>query len=185
MRGLIAGMALLALAACDSGEVPSPTERANQQTPDAPAAFADEVRLQGERIIAGTEGFFFSAGQNEVTTKLTALLGEPTETGTQAECGSGPLDYASYPGGLAVHFQEGNFVGWLLRASDDPEASKISMMGDTQIGTSVEATETAPGFARFEASTLGEEFTLGTKVGGFFEEGEVSMFYSGLQCFAR
>ncbi len=45
--------------------------------------------------------------------------------------------------------------------------------------------EAAPGFAKVEASTLGEEFALGQNIGGFIAGDKVEMLYGGTQCFFR
>ncbi len=109
-------------------------------------------------------------------------------SGENSECGAGAVAYADLAGGLTVHFQQGRLVGWNWRTvqDGDPAASgTLRLAGDVQVGTPRAVAEAAPGFAKVEASTLGEEFALGGKIGGFIEGDKVSMLYAGIQCFAR
>lgn len=179
--------AALALAACDSGEVPSPVER--QQGEAVPARVAaNVVELRAEGLTAGAEAFYFAAGQAEVQAALAKTLGPVLRSGENAECGAGSVAYADHAGGLTVHFQQGRLVGWNWRAPQDGDAASsgtLRLTGSVQIGTPRAEAEAAPGFAKVEGSTLGEEFALGGKIGGFIEGDRVSMLYAGIQCFAR
>ena len=184
---LVMGFAALSLAACDSGEVPTPSE---QQTlrPPAPEVAADIVKLNGDGLAAGAEAFYFAAGRTEVDTALAGVLGDASRNGANEECGAGPMQFTDYPGGLTVNFQNGSLVGWLHRQPDDGEAAptgEVSIVGDVQLGTAQAEAEAADGYLTITESTLGEEFSLGDKIGGFFEGGSVSMLYAGTQCFFR
>ena len=64
----------LALAGCDSGAVPSPAQRQAGEAVPAPIA-ANAVDLRSEGLAAGSEAFFFAAGQKEVETALAKVLG--------------------------------------------------------------------------------------------------------------
>ena len=188
MRGAwLAVAAALALTACDSGEVPSPAERQQGEAVQAPVA-ANVVELRAEGLAAGAEAFYFAAGQKEVEAALARALGPVLRSGENPECGAGTVAYADFAGGLTVHFQEGRLVGWNWRMAQDgdPAASgTLRLAGDVQVGTPRAEAEAAPGFAKVEGSTLGEEFALGAKIGGFIEGDKVSMLYAGIQCFAR
>jgi hypothetical protein len=175
------------LAGCDSGDVPSPTERQQGQMVQAPVA-ADVVELRAEGLTAGAEAFYFAAGQAEVEAALAKTLGPVLRSGENAECGAGSVTYVDLAGGLTVHFQQGRLVGWNWRAAQDGDAAAtgtVRLSGAVQIGTPRAEAEAAPGFAKVEGSTLGEEFALGGKVGGFIDGDKVSMLYAGIQCFAR
>ncbi|UAB77365.1 aspartate-semialdehyde dehydrogenase [Erythrobacter sp. SCSIO 43205] len=184
MRLFSIALAVFALAACDSGEVPSPADR---MSGDMPVGFIDEgrVTLHGQGLIAGAESFFFAAGQNEVETSVAKILGEPTGTNTIEECGAGPMVITSYPGELNVNFQEGSLVGWNVGAAPSGEGQKIRVDADIQIGTPLDELDGAAGYAPIEGSTLGEEFAIGERMGGFVDKGAVSMLYAGTQCFFR
>ena len=182
MRAIVTGLMVLALAACDSGEVPSPAERMNN--PNA-AVDADidpsRVTLRTEGLSAGSESFYFAAGQNEVQTALAAALGGEGEVVSNDECGAGPMTFVDYPGGLSVNFQDGSLVGWSLSDAAD----NITTDAGFTIGTDRSQVEAMGGFSMIEGSTLGDEFVLGEELAGFFEGGKVSMLYAGTQCFFR
>ncbi len=187
MRLLLLGIGALGLAACDSGDVPTPTE---QQTlrPPSPEVTADAVQLNGAGLAAGSEAFYFAAGRTEVETALAGVLGDAMRSVENEECGAGPMQFTDYPGGLTVNFQNGSLVGWLHRQADDGEAiatGEVSVVGDVQLGMLQAEAEAADGFLTITESTLGEEFSLGDTIGGFFEGGSVSMLYAGTQCFFR
>lgn len=181
MRAFLIAFATLGLIACDSGNVPSPAER---QSGSAPAmAQVDEslVLLRGDGLAAGAEAFYFAAGQNEVTVALTRTLGDPTGGEAMPECGAGPMENLVFPGGLTINFKDGIFVGWFNRDDGD----QVAIDGEFGLGTPREEIAALPGFAMIEGSTLGEEFALGDRIGGFFEDGAVSILYAGTQCFFR
>jgi hypothetical protein len=177
----------VALTGCDSGEVPSPAERQQGVAPPQLVA-ANMVELRGEGLSAGPEAFYFAAGQNEVESALAKALGKPLRSGDNEECGAGPITFTDFGGGLTVHFQEGRLVGWnwhLAQDGDRPASGVVKMSGDVQIGSPRSLAEAAPGYDPIEDSTLGEEFALGDKVGGFIEGDAVEMLYAGTQCFFR
>jgi hypothetical protein len=180
---------LLALGACDSGEVPSPAEAERAGANTGARVSETTVDLRGDGLAAGTEAFFFAAGRNEVEAALGRVLGEPSGQSSNAECGAGPVDFTDFPGGLAVHFQQGRLVGWNWRLPQDGDArpkGTISLTsGEVQVGSARAAVEQTSGFARITASTLGEEFSVGPSIGGFIENDAVAMLYAGTQCFFR
>lgn len=184
---LAAAAVALALAGCDSGGVPSPAEKLEGKTEQAPVA-ANAVELRSDGLSAGAESFYFAAGQAEVETAFAAALGPKLRGGENTECGAGPVTFTDYAGGLTAHFQEGRLVGWNWHLPQDGDATAvgtISLPGKVQVGTSRAAVEAAPGFAKVEGSTLGEEFALGQAIGGFITGDKVEMLYAGTQCFFR
>lgn len=184
MRPAILVGAMLALAACGS----EPEEASLEETPARQAIEADAVRLSGEGLAVGGEAFFFNAGRNEVETALAKVLGEPSRSDTNTECGAGPIDFTDFDGGLTLHFQEAALVGWnwhLPYEGDAPTAENVALAGGETLGASRASVEGREGFALVEGSTLGEEFVLASGVGGFIEEGEVAMLHAGTQCFLR
>jgi hypothetical protein len=177
----------MALAGCDSGTVPSPVERQQGEVVQEPIA-ANAVELRSEGLAAGAEAFFFAAGQQEVETALAKSLGPVLRTGANNECGAGPVTFTDFAGGLTVHFQEGRLVGWnwhLAQDGDTPATGTVKLAGDVQVGSARKLAEAAPGYAEVEGSTLGEEFALGERIGGFITADKVEMLYAGTQCFFR
>ncbi|MCL9981876.1 MAG: aspartate-semialdehyde dehydrogenase [Erythrobacter sp.] len=184
---LLALTGAVALAGCDSGTVPSPVERQQGEVEKAPIA-ANAVELRSEGLAAGSEAFFFAAGQQEVETALAKSLGPVLRTGANNECGAGPVTFTDFAGGLTVHFQEGRMVGWnwhLAQDGDTPPTGTVKLAGDVQVGSARNVAEAAPGYAAVEGSTLGEEFALGERIGGFITADKVEMLYAGTQCFFR
>ncbi len=179
--------AALALTGCDSGEVPSPAERQQGQAVPQSVA-ANVVELRGEGLAAGAEAFFFAAGQTEVEAALAKALGPVLRTGSLAECGAGPMTFVDFAGGLTAHFQDNRLVGWnwhLAQDGDLPGNGSVKVAGEVQLGTPRSIVLAAPGFSLVEGSTLGEEFALGSNVGGFITGDAVEMLYAGTQCFFR
>lgn len=177
----------LLLTACDSGGVPSPAEKRDGRTIQAPIA-SGAVELRGEGLAAGAEAFFFAAGQAEVETALAKALGEPLRRGENRECGAGAITFTDFAGGLTAHFQQGKLVGWnwhLPQDGDKAASGTISLAGTVELGAPRAVVEAAPGFIKVEDSTLGEEFALGPKIGGIVEGDAVEMLYAGTQCFFR
>lgn len=177
----------VALTGCDSGDVPSPAQRQAGEAATASVA-ANVVELRPEGVAAGSEAFFFAAGQKEVETALAKSLGPVLRTGANNECGAGPVTFTDFAGGLTVHFQQGRMVGWnwhLAQDGDTPPTGTVKLAGEVQVGSARAVAEAASGFAPVEGSTLGEEFALGSKIGGFTKDGKVEMLYAGTQCFFR
>lgn len=184
---LLALVGALALAGCDSGDVPSPAERQQGEAAGQDVA-TNVVELRSEGLVAGPEAFFFAAGQSEVEAALARVLGEPLRTGSNEECGAGPITFTDFAGGLTAHFQQGRLVGWnwhLAQDGDAPATGIVRLSGAVQVGAARNVAEAAPGFAPVEGSTLGEEFALGDKIGGFLAADRVEMLYAGTQCFFR
>lgn len=171
---------LLLLGACDSAQEPAP----DVAETEAAAIEANAIVLRGDGIVAGPESFYFNAGETEVTRALGAALGITGESQQLEECGAGPLTATRYGEGLTVNFQEGVLVGWTLSAGE-AGVGEVSLEGPVQLGSPRGEAEAAPGFAMVEGSTLGEEFTLGETIGGFFDGTRIDMLYAGTQCFFR
>lgn len=178
MRSALAVAITLSLAACSS-DVPSPAERL-EQGEQAAELVEDRVVLRGDGLAAGPEAFYFAAGRSEVEIALARVLGEPTTRDSNGECGAGPMDFTHFAGGLTVNFQDGYLVGWHLE-----EASEAIATGEARIGMARETLAALPGYAPIADSTLGEEFALGERLGGFLDEGRVSGLYAGTNCFFR
>jgi hypothetical protein len=177
----------LFLSGCDSGTAPSPTER-EQGAAVPQAVAANVVELRSEGLSAGTEAFFFAAGQTEVEAALAKALGPVLRTGLNEECGAGPVTFTDFAGGLTAHFQEARLVGWnwhLAQDGDLPSSGTVKLAGKVQLGSARSALVAASGFAPAEGSTLGEEFALGESIGGFIKADKVEMLYAGTQCFFR
>jgi hypothetical protein len=200
MRGWIAGIALVALAACggtkeaapvptkDGTSAPTPTTSGSPDTKDPAPATQTATLLSAGGLAVGAEKFMFAAGRKEVEAALIKVLGEPGDRNANEECGAGPMQFTDFAGGLTLNFQDDKLIGWNWRAPEDGDASakgKISADGAVQIGTTKATAQAAPGFELIPDSTLGTEFTLGNGISGFIEADAVEMLYAGDQCFFR
>lgn len=184
---MVALAGALVLAGCDSGGVQSPAEKLEGRTEEAPVA-ANAVELRSDGLSAGAESFYFAAGQAEVEAALVTALGPKLRSGENPECGAGAVTFTDFAGGLTAHFQQGRLVGWNWHGIQDGDAAPtgtIALPGKVQVGAARAVVEAAPGFAKVEGSTLGEEFALGEKIGGFIAGDKVEMLYAGTQCFFR
>ncbi|ABC63577.1 hypothetical protein [Erythrobacter litoralis] len=179
MRVILGLAALLALGACGS-DVPSPAERLQQENGAAPVD-AGKVVLRGDGLAAGAEAFYFAAGRSEVETAMGAVLGPPEGRQSNEECGAGLMEFTRYEGGLTLNFQQDRLVGWY---SDEANPA-IALDGGGSVGTPRAELAEAGGFSMIEGSTLGEEFALGERIGGFLDGDTVSGLYAGANCFFR
>ena len=114
---------------------------------------------------------------------ITDLAGAMASSGTNEECGAGPVDFATWDSGFQTLSQGGSFGGWSLRdgpAADAPPEAE----GGLSIGMTRTALDAVAGLNVFE-STLGTEFTVGAISGILTGPGPtdtVSNLWSGLSC---
>lgn len=180
---LIAVLAMAA-AACE------PTGGTTSQTTEGPAtepthqAVGEVLKLdpEGLRLITpGTDGselVAFGTARDEVVPRLTAIEGEPTETGSMDDCGPGPLTFVTLGDGLRLWFAEGQFSGWestggvatLDGLSADADRSQLE----------------AAGITSFTEDSLGEAFEAGGIFGILAPDGQqVEVLHVGDNCFMR
>ena len=103
------------------------------------------------------------------------------ETGTQEECGAGPLDYAIWPDGLKLYFQQDKLAGWAL---DGRAAGKVTTAAGIGPGSSRSELEAAYK-VKIMQSTLGTEFTAGDLSGlldGPGARASVNAMWAGVSC---
>jgi hypothetical protein len=185
--------AVLALGACDSPtETPAPVPATEPDaTPVAPApaeAAQGGLALEGEGLRAFTaqgsaRALPFGLSQDMVLTAVSTLLDTPTpQVTTNSECGAGPTQFAEYPNGLQLAFQNGEFAGWYL---DEPGLTTADGVG---VGTSRADLQSARVIEMIPESTLGAEFSSGD-LGGMLSsdapDATIDALYAGLTCFFR
>lgn len=189
-------LTLLALAGCSSE---APSDQAAETTPatapatPAPTAAAQEtiardspalvVEAEGLRLFNKQSGsarpIAFGTPRGDVVAML-AFLGKP-ETGTNSECGAGPLDYANWAGGLGLYFQKDEFVGWNLN-----ERSKGAMTTASGIGLGSSRADLEGVYAaEISETTLGTEFSAGELFGlldGKDQAAKITNMWAGVSC---
>lgn len=150
-----------------------------------------ELRLIEKGFATGAPGLHaggsieFGKPKDEVLAALTAIRGQPTATGRNEDCPSGPVDYASF-GPLDVHFEDNRFAGWVLDGQASPrienEWGYAIGMQRSELGA---GDRDAP---KFEKTSLGTEFSaegIGGIMDGDGPNARVATLFSGVTCFAR
>lgn len=149
------------------------------------------VALDGEglRVVFAPSGSTrlipFGADSAQVLYAVTRALGAPTRRGASAECGAGPMDFASFENGLSIDFQQGRFVGWSARES--PTAKTLTMMNGLGVG-STRSTLDSSLVNTVTATSLGEEFSSGPLSGildGTGPTARITNLWAGVNCIAR
>lgn len=190
-------LATLSACAPDAPAAPAepvaPQEQATAAISTTPAL---TVEAEGLRLVDPASGSArpipFGTAQAQVMAALASR--GAAETGTNADCGAGPLAYARWPDGLTLWFQEGAFAGWALNAPapDAPPspAGGISTasgltVGNGQTNPSTRADLDSATTATVEQSTLGTEFAAGELYGLLDGEGsgaKVTALWAGVSC---
>ncbi len=194
-------IAALALAGCESETdetLPSPAASAESRTaspsgdPAPEARSAPQIALDSEglRVVdprGSTRLVAFGAPRERIERAVGASIeGEPVRRAL-GECGAGPMQFTDY-GPLKLHFQDDKFVGWFLGGD-----AGLTTMDGLGPGSSRSEVEEARVVTPIPGSTLGEEFTFGSReeagIGGFFD-GEskgarVESLFAGTTCFFR
>lgn len=191
--GIAAALTLAALNAC-SGEAPKeqsaktalaaatvvPDAEKESVTEDSPAL---AVEAEGLRLFNKQSGsaraIAFGISREDVLAML-AFRGKP-EIGTNGECGAGALDYANWPDGLGLFFQEGKFAGWNLN-----ERSKIAITTASGIGPGSSRADLEAAYAAdISETTLGTEFAAGELFGlldGKGQTAKITYMWGGVSC---
>ena len=190
-------MVLLVLAAC----APEPERQSEAIEPAAapaapqasasaksvPSAPLPDLAMDGGglRLIEGKSDRLLPFGMRRDA--LLAVL-EPfrgrADSGTNSECGAGPLDYAVWADGLTLYFQDGSFAGWALDERAEGAHATASGIGP---GSTRRALDSLNG-AEVEQSTLGTEFRAGGLSGildGPGPEARVTALWAGMSCVFR
>jgi hypothetical protein len=193
----LAAVAALMLAACEPtgaedaaapADAPATEDAATDAGSDAgaEAEATPALALDGEglRLVnpetGSTRLIPFGGAQAETLAALSGALGAPSETGSNAECPPGPLDFATFGQDTTLYFQDGAFAGWFTRAGDWSTMNGIRA-GMTRAeldasGSEIELTETS----------LGQEFDAGGVYGVMNEDASaVEVLWTGANCFAR
>jgi len=132
-----------------------------------------------------TRELAFGTPRPLTVTGATAALGKPTDTGRNAECGEGAMDFVEF-GGLTLWFQQDQFVGWFL----DGATPKLTTATGAGIGSTRKQVADALAISDVPDSSLGREFT--TENGDFSglldgagDGAKVTALWSGQACIFR
>lgn len=204
---LLAGT-ILSFAGCSAEPAPQP-EPANQAeakvtapgvpvaiSPTKPNDAAASTLAADPRLAVDGEGLrwflqpsgsarpiSFGRPRGEVLTSLEVVRG-PARKGTNQDCGAGAVEYASWPDGLSLVFQDGRFVGWGL---DSQAADAITTAAGIGPGSTRDELE-AVYSATITQTSLGTEFSAGDMHGvlqGTSAGAKITDMWAGVSCVAR
>lgn len=105
----------------------------------------------------------------------------PPGSGTNGECGAGPLQYANWPDGLGLYFQDDKFVGWNAYKRGNGAIATASGIGPGSTRAELEAAYTV----KVSETTLGTEFAAGDLYGIFdspAKTAKVTNMWAGVSC---
>lgn len=199
MRTLIIMGLAIGVAACGSGSAPANSESnaatpAPAASPTPPPAVTPTPVAQGQRPIVAIDGEGVRLvapdsgrtrpipfGTSRVDT-LAALATRGTPaTGTNSECGAGPLAWARYADGLTLNFQDDRFAGWSV---DRSAGGRVTTMAGIGPGSTRTALESAYAIT-LPDSTLGTEFAAGD-LGGLLDgpgpNARITDLWAGVTC---
>ena len=159
---------------------------APDDAPDAPAVSValDEAGLRFVETATGSASpLAFGAPFHQTVDAVTRAQGAPTDTGVLPECPAGPLDFATWAGGLTAYGAEDAFVGWAVNGRE----ATASTMSGAGVGSTRAEVESAYVIEAQETS-LGTEFTAGGIAGLFSGPGAdatVTALWAGTSCTFR
>ncbi len=189
LRAIVAGAALIALAACAQANETDATsaERSTAiEGSDTSAGEALELRLASGGLTIGEPGlhprdaYLFGMTREDIVAIVTEYRGPPTDQSSNGECGAGPMEFTSF-GPLTLNFLDGEWAGWSMSqsAGDPPLASEFG----TAIGAG--RGEINADDLTVEETSLGTEFDSGGIYGLFSGTGpnaEVTELWAGAAC---
>ncbi|MBW4463537.1 MAG: hypothetical protein KME47_25345 [Nodosilinea sp. WJT8-NPBG4] len=124
-------------------------------------ALAEEGLLVVDEQTGSTDALGFGTEMAVAEEAVTRIAGEPTESGENSECGSGPQTITQWSNGLAMHSADGEFIGWSTRPST---GATLTTMNGVGVGSTRSDLETAYTIEVME-STLGTEFSTASLSG--------------------
>lgn len=197
LRNALAAVLLLGLAAC------------GQSTPDTPAAPAEPTAATppsgpapvaaGQAAVAldaggllivmkdtgSTRMLDFGLPQAQVIEIVTNVAGAPEPVTTNSECGAGPIQFAEFPGGLTLLFQDDKLAGWSVGQGS---AGRQSTMSGVGVGSTRSDLVAAYSGVTVSETSLGQEFSAGGLYGVLDGPGataKIEVMWAGTSCVFR
>ena len=196
----ITALSLLALAACNRAPQTDEDVAAKQTgaamegapTMSEPISADRKVVVESPALAVEAEGLrlfnpetgaarpiAFGTPASQVLAAL-AFRGPPS-TGTNGECEAGPLQFANWPDGLGLFFQDEKFAGW-----NADERGKSAIATASGIGPGSTRAELDAAYkADFAETTLGTEFASGGLYGildGRAKAAKITNMWAGVSC---
>lgn len=124
-------------------------------------------------------------GTNIATSQaaVSSILGDPTETTQNNECGAGPMSFITWSNGFTMNAMQDQFVGWTVRP--DTESADLTTMDGIGLGKTLADLEANYSVDVIE-STLGTEFNASDSLFGLLSANEpngvIINLWSGIAC---
>ncbi len=176
----------------DSVALAATRESSVRDSPSAVPQPGDRALLaldgEGLRFVnsatGSTRAISYGTPAADALNAVTALLGAPTDRGTNAECGAGAVDFVTFHGGLQLVLQRDRFVGWTARPNGEQPLRTMSNIGLGSTRTELEAVYAA----NIARSTVGVEFMAGGLQGVLESDAptaRITDLWSGVSCVMR
>ena len=126
----------------------------------------------------------FGTAQADVLASIERVRGQAGQ-GVNQDCSAGPVQYANWPDGLSLAFQNGEFAGWGLDRRASGALATTSGVGP---GLTRAALAQSFGSVTFQKTSLGTEFVAGEIYGlldGIGPEAKITDMWAGVSCVAR
>lgn len=145
---------------------------------------ADGLRIVNPES-GSTRPIAFGDSMAAVVRQIVSLRG-PAERGRNEECGAGPIDFASWPDGLQLAFQDDLFVGWSVNGRQ-PGAEAFTTLAGLGVQSPRSVLDSAY-VATVEETSLGTEFAAGG-LSGLLDsdrpDARVETMWAGVSCTFR
>lgn len=127
----------------------------------------------------------FGSPKAAVLASLERVRGKAAQ-GTNADCGAGPVQVASWPDGLSLIFQDAKFAGWGLGTRAAGSVSTADGIGPGTTRAQIKEAIGPP--LKIRQTGLGTEFTAGDYHGvldGPGPDARITDMWTGVNCVAR
>lgn len=196
LRNTLATVLVLGLAACSPPASDTPAAPVESAAPPssgpAPAVTGKAaVALDpgGLMIVIADTGstrmLDFGLPQAQVIEIVTTVAGAPGPVTTNSECGAGPMQFAEFPGGLTLLFQDDKLAGWSVGLGS---AGKQSTMSGVGVGSTRSDLVAAYSGVTVSETSLGQEFSAGGLFGildGPGATAKIEVMWAGTSCVFR
>ncbi len=182
--GMAAIAACIAVAGCNAAG--DADEAAEGEAANNREDLSIVARVDGVRLSDDSHTITFGMPKEDAVITMTEIAGEPTDSGSNNECGAGPMEFTHFHQ-LTLNFQQEALVGWSLVRGDDALERSVATPGGIAIGSSRAAVDAAPQ-AVFEETSIGMEFTADGVDGLMSEDapdGVVTDLWAGTNCIFR
>ncbi|WP_133479770.1 hypothetical protein [Cognatilysobacter segetis] len=169
---------------------PSPDAATDASATAAPMSSTVHLALSGDGLDLVTDDgrarhLLFDAPAAQAIDAVSHAYGSAPQRGRNEECGAGPLDMATWPGGLTLVMQDDRFVGWGASArTAAPGTGRLATMAGVGPGSTRRELESAYA-VKIEETTLGQEFAAGGLFGvldGDAPTARIDAMWAGVSC---